>query len=397
MAEVVELGSVSNIVDCEHKTIPAAQPGEEYAYSIGTRDIKGGRILFGSAKRVSRDAYSEWTKRAKPKSGDLILAREAPVGEVGLLDGKLATCLAQRTVLIQLDEAKVVPRFIHYQLLAPSAQRWIAEHCEGSTVVHLNVADVRRIPIELRPIPEQLSIAEVLGGLDELVDANLRLANNLNDLARALGSRLLSELEPDQIGTLADVASVTRGYSYKSSELVEGGGWLVGLKNVGRHGVFRSDGFKPLTAAVKPHHLVENGDLLVAHTDLTQAREVIGRPIRVRRGNRIGPLVASLDLAVVRPFQGVSTDFLQSVLQSDEFLEHALGYCNGTTVLHMSSLALPSFGVPILSQTQMARFEMLAPLRQAADEAFGVADSLERTRDELLPLLMSGAIRVRAA
>lgn len=394
MTRLVELGAVAQVVDCEHRTAPKAAVGVEYGYSIGTRDVKGGRIDYAAAKRVDADTFDSWTRRAVPGAGDLILAREAPVGEVGYIDGSRPVCLGQRTVMIRLDESRAHPRYIHYQLLAPQAQEWMAAHCEGSTVVHLNVSDVRRIPLELPPLDEQRRIANVLALLDDLIATNELLGQNLNALASAQGQRLLSLLGDNMSAAIEDIASITKGYSYKSAELTEGNGWLVGLKNVGRRGEFRAEGFKPLNAVVKPAQVVENGDLVVAHTDLTQAREVIGRPVRVRRGNRSGTLVASLDLAIVRPNEDVSAEYLQAVLESPAFREHALGYCNGTTVLHMGSQALPSFPVHVPSSEEMQLFDELAPLRAAADDAYEAADDLRRVRDELLPLLVSGKVGV---
>ncbi|WP_168915959.1 restriction endonuclease subunit S [Microcella flavibacter] len=283
------------------------------------------------------------------------------------------------------------PMFMLYLFSVVGLSSWAA----GSALPYLRQGDLVKIPVDLPSLDEQRRIAEVLGALDDLIDTNERLGLRLTEAASAIGQRLLLEISSGVPRSVEDIATITKGYSYKSAELVEGDGWLVGLKNVGRHGVFRPDGFKPLSAKVKPAHVVVNGDLVVAQTDLTQAREVIGRPVRVRRGKREGLLVASLDLAIVRPSEGVSGQFIQSVLESVDFRDHVLGFCNGTTVLHMGARAIPSFPVVLPGAELMARFEALLPLRDAADEAFETAESLRKTRDELLPLLMSGAVRVR--
>lgn len=329
------------------------------------------------------------TKWAEP--GDVLFCvRGSTTGRMNVADQKYV--IGRGIAAIRSRNAGLTP-FVH------QAVQWklsaLLSLTTGSTFPNLSRESIAGLTLPNPPVEDQRRIAEVLGALDDLIDTNERLGRRLTDLAGAKGQSLLAALDDGTSATIDDVASIAKGYSYKSAELTEGTGWLVGLKNVGRRGEFRADGFKPLNAAVKPSQVVENGDLVVAHTDLTQAREVIGRPVRVRRGNRSGTLVASLDLVVVRPNADVSVEYLQAVLESPAFREHALGYCNGTTVLHMNSRAVPSFPVAVPSVDQMRTFDELTPLRAAADDAFEAADQLRRTRDELLPLLMSGKVRVR--
>ena len=93
---VVKLMSVTKaIVDCEHKTAPIETSGIP---SIRTSNIRNGRLDFQSANKVSEETYQEWTKRLEPRPGDLILSREAPVGEVGIVPKGVKVCLGQRTV-----------------------------------------------------------------------------------------------------------------------------------------------------------------------------------------------------------------------------------------------------------------------------------------------------------
>src|SRR5690606_16903207 len=114
MGEHLTLADVClQITDCEHKTAPAAPRGTEYGYSVGTPCIKNGRLLLDAAKRVDRATYEKWTARAVPQKDDIILTREAPVGESALLDGNSRVCLGQRTVLLRPDPLKIDPRFLH--------------------------------------------------------------------------------------------------------------------------------------------------------------------------------------------------------------------------------------------------------------------------------------------
>ena len=86
------------IVDCEHKTAPT----QEHGYpSIRTPNVGKGKLILEEVNRVSEETYTAWTRRAIPLPGDLILAREAPAGNVAVIPDGVKVCLGQRTVLIR--------------------------------------------------------------------------------------------------------------------------------------------------------------------------------------------------------------------------------------------------------------------------------------------------------
>lgn len=86
------------IVDCEHKTAPTRDEGIPM---IRTSNIGKGKLLLDRVYRVSDKTYAQWTRRARPLKGDLILAREAPAGNIAVITEDLPVCLGQRTVLIR--------------------------------------------------------------------------------------------------------------------------------------------------------------------------------------------------------------------------------------------------------------------------------------------------------
>ncbi|GAA3804046.1 restriction endonuclease subunit S [Nocardioides panacisoli] len=168
------LGDIAKVIDCEHRTAPKTEE-VPYGFSVGTSAVRHGRIDLARAKPISKETYVSWTRRATPGVGDLIFSREAPMGEVGMVPGDVRVCLGQRTVLMRLDHQKVDHRFLLYALMSPHSQTWIKENSAGSTVLHLNVADVRRIPIHYLPsLDDQRRIVEILEDHLSRLDAAAR-------------------------------------------------------------------------------------------------------------------------------------------------------------------------------------------------------------------------------
>lgn len=181
----MELNELSElIVDCEHKTAPTQDTGYP---SIRTPNIGRGYFVLDGVNRVSEETYKLWTRRAIPQPGDIIMAREAPVGNAALIPDGLKPCLGQRTLLIRPDKSKIFPSFLNYLLNGPDIQGIIHAKTNGATVPHLNMKDVRSLPIpELPSFAEQRRIAGILSAYDELIENNQRRIRILEDVARSL-------------------------------------------------------------------------------------------------------------------------------------------------------------------------------------------------------------------
>lgn len=148
------------IVDCEHKTAPIQETGIP---SIRTPNIGKGYLIFDNLNRVSEETYELWTKRAKPKAGDLILAREAPAGNVAVIPEEQRVCLGQRTVLIRPNRETINSEYLVFLLLHPVIQSRLLAHSTGATVQHVNMKDIRNLPIsDLPPIHSQRACVQQL-------------------------------------------------------------------------------------------------------------------------------------------------------------------------------------------------------------------------------------------
>jgi type I restriction enzyme S subunit len=195
---VTILGDIAQVIDCEHRTAPRTDEAP-HGFSIGTRAVRHGRISIAAAKPVSKETYLSWTRRATPAPGDLIFSREAPMGEVGAVPRDTPVCLGQRTVLLRLNADRVEQHFLLYLLMSPESQAWIESNSAGSTVLHINVADVRKIPIPMLPsLEEQRRIVDLLEDhLSRLDAASNYLAAGKRRLDLMVSSVLL-DLIPDQ-------------------------------------------------------------------------------------------------------------------------------------------------------------------------------------------------------
>ncbi len=244
------------------------------------------------------------------------------------------------------------------------------------------------------PLEEQRAIAVTLGAFDEKIESDRRIANKIHELFGLLFRRAVSVAEVEW-RSLSEIASVTKGVSYKSADLQPSRTSLVTLKSFDRAGGYKPEGLKPYVGPYKPGQVVEPGELVVAHTDLTQGAEVVGRAVRVPADGSADVLVASLDLAIVRPVEGISNEYLLGVLTDEAFRQHCRDRTSGTTVLHLAGDAVLNYKAPLISAEARAEFASLVrPLQSRVDSIEREIVALTALRDALLPELLSGRIHV---
>ena len=240
------------IVDCEHKTAPTQAEGFP---SIRTPNIGKGYFLLDGVNRVSEETYLNWTRRATPKFGDLIMAREAPVGHVAMVSHGLKPCLGQRTLLIRPNQTKVSSRFLTYLLVGDEVQGVIHGMTNGATVPHLNMKDVRSLQLPTLPtLPTQHKIASILSAYDDLIENNSRRIAILESMAQAIYREWFVEFRfpghenvklvdsplgmiPDGwVSTVGDFGKVTTGKTPTKTRPENFGGEIPFVKTPDMHG-----------------------------------------------------------------------------------------------------------------------------------------------------------------
>jgi type I restriction enzyme S subunit len=371
LADVCEL-----IVDCEHKTAPVQAEGYP---SIRTPNIGRGRLILDGVNRVSTETYHEWTRRAVPRPGDLILAREAPAGNVAMIPPGLDVCLGQRTVLLRPDRARVDPAFLLYRLLADDVQSVIQSLSTGATVGHFNVADVRRLAIPNLPTLEvQRRIGTTLADYDRLIENNRRRIEIGAEIAHSMYREWFVDMRFPGHATGKDAAqsadSVPRGWvacSLGDVMTLEYGRALPSpLRRPGPSPVFGSSG-------VVGYH----------STPL-----VTGPAVIVGRKGNVGAVYWSLpDFypidTVFWAKSDLPSEFIYYLLRSQQFQS------SDTAVPGLSRAYAHSIPVVLPTSDLIERFiELVAPSMRLADSLKRQTALAIKLRDWLLPHLLSGEV-----
>jgi type I restriction enzyme S subunit len=389
------------IVDCEHKTAPTQETGHPL---IRTPNIGKGFFILEGVRRVSEETYRLWSRRAIPQPGDLIMAREAPVGNVAIIPDGLNPCLGQRTLLIRPDRSTVEPCFLNYLLNGPYIQGLIHAMTNGATVPHLNMKDVRSLPLpELPPLPIQRRIAGILSAYDELIENSQRRIKILEAMARALyrewfvnfrfpghesvplvPSRLGEIPEGWEVIKLGDVAEDIRRNVPKG--LLDDPAPFVGLEHIPRRSL-ALDAWESTTELGSNKLEFKKGEVLFGKI----------RPYFHKVSVAPFDGLCSADTIVIRSRRTEHYAMLVSCVSSDDFVALATATSNGSKMPRANWNVLAEHQITIPPSTVARQFSaVIEPAIAQMQTLVFQIQNLRRTRDLLLPRLLSGQIDVEA-
>ena len=390
------------IVDCEHKTAPTQEAGYP---SIRTPNIGRGRLLLDGVNRVSEDTYQEWSKRAIPQADDLILAREAPIGNVAIVPKNLKVCLGQRTVLIRPNKKKVCPMFLVYFMLGDETQGKLLGPSTGATVSHLNMRDIRNLEIpELPSLPTQHKIADVLSAYDDLIEINRQRIALLERAGREIYREWFVRLRfPGHERTkivdgvpetwkrvhLSRLVSTQYGYTASANEEPVGPKFLRGT-DINKHSYvdWSTVPYCPEDGLDFEKYALKRGDLLVIRMADPGKVAIIEKQIRAIFASYLVRLSVQKD-AMIDPL------YLFYVLAGAEYQGFMQAASAGSTRKSASAKLLTNFNVLRPPETIQTRFvDQIRPMREMIGTLLDQNSRAGMARDLLLPRLMSGQLIV---
>ncbi|MGY2252691.1 restriction endonuclease subunit S [Pseudomonas reactans] len=170
-----------SIVDCVNRTAPTVDYVTDYKM-IRTTNVRNYKVSLDSVRYVEKAVFDDWNRRLLPQKGDVILTREAPAGEAGILDSDDQVFLGQRLMLYRVSQQRATPEYLLYSFMGEGMQQQFKKQSSGSTVKHLSVPDCRSWDLMLPPVELQKKFTEIALMNWSLRQQALAHSNRLEDL-----------------------------------------------------------------------------------------------------------------------------------------------------------------------------------------------------------------------
>lgn len=411
ISTAVRIGDLGRVVT--GRTPPSAEPAHfkgDIPF-LTPSDMDGENRSVTTERAVSTEWDTQQVRISLPPKAVCVVCIGATIGKVSMT--KTRSQSNQQINSIIVDEARFDPFFVYYRLRLMRDE--LRQKAAGAATPIINKSVFSDLKIDVPSLDVQRRIASILGAYDDLIEVNRRRIALLEEMARRLFeewfvhfrfpghedvvSRCHSSAPVDwHNGTVDDGLRFIRGCSYRSVELSDSGGLpFVNLKCVKRDGGFRRDGLKRYTGSYRAEQALKQGDVVMAVTDMTQERRIVGQAALIPRLDE--PLaVLSMDLVKVESKARTRLPFLYFWLRFSGFSKIAAQHANGANVLHLSPKAM--VGLPMVIppiDIQEAFCQVVEPVMAHADLLAAIEARLAASRDLLLPRLISGELSVSAA
>ncbi len=144
------------IIDCLHSTPKFTESGD---LCIDTTCIEPFKILYTSARKITKESFIERTSRMSPEKGDILFSREGTIGTAVLYNGEFPICLGQRMMMFRFA-SYVSSKYAELYMGSFYFKQLYSPFISGTSAQHVNIGDIRPLEFLLPPTEEQKEIVK---------------------------------------------------------------------------------------------------------------------------------------------------------------------------------------------------------------------------------------------
>jgi type I restriction enzyme S subunit len=132
---------------------------DEGPFLLTANDIGDGEIMYSTARRTTLTAYqNELTDKSRPRTGDILVTKDGTLGRVAVANGT-QVCINQSVALLRVDDSVALIDFVQNALRASSYQDRMVFEAGGTTIKHIYISRLAKMPFAFPSRREQEVIA----------------------------------------------------------------------------------------------------------------------------------------------------------------------------------------------------------------------------------------------
>jgi type I restriction enzyme S subunit len=356
-------------------------------------NVSQGCILWDISKRWPA---SDWKtlEKFQLRPGDVVVAMDRPWIPAGLKwafirkdDPK--ALLVQRCARLRAGNGSLDQDFLRFVIGGPGFENYVKPITTGVNVPHISGQQILDFEFRVPPLPVQRRIAGILSAYDELLENNRRRIRLLEAMTRALyrewfvrpcqAGKLPKGYEAKMLGDLAEEVRRTVQPNEIEPETP-----YFGLEHLPRRSIALTE-WGTANEVQSTKHAFKKGEILFGKI----------RPYFHKVG--VAPLdgVSSSDAIVIRPKSPEHFAVVLGCVSSDHFVAHATQTSQGTKMPRANWDVLTKYPVALPPKPQLQQFSRCVEdiVAQLHNLIFKTRN-LRRTRDLLLPRLLSGQVEL---
>jgi type I restriction enzyme S subunit len=327
------------------------------------------------------------------KCNDLLFARqslvEAGAGKVSIYLGNKDTVFESHLIRCRIDNKQAEPLFIYYLFKSPIGRLTMSTIVTQTAAAGIKGSDLKGLSFIIPPLPEQQAIAEVLSSLDDKIDLLHRNNKTLEEMAETLFRHWFVEGVKENWVTyrLDDISEhIKKTINPQKTEVTHFNHYSLPAFDNGK-----KPEYVDALSVLSNKYLVQTNDILISKLNPRTPRVWM-------IGKNQEESVCSTEFQVYRAKENEYKNIIYCFLKTQYVCDVLSGAASGTSGSHQR-----------VNPEDISSLEIALPLNEAIIQKFhSITESifikvennlknisvLEKTRDTLLPKLMSGQVRV---
>jgi type I restriction enzyme S subunit len=349
---------------------------------------------------ITEERFNEIDSQfGSPKENDILLTSVGTIGIPYIVKENEKFYFKDGNLTWFKNYKKIHPLFLYHWLLSSIGIESLKQITIGSTQSALTISGLRNIPILLPSIEEQKSIAQILTAFDEKIELLQAQNKTLEVTAQTIfvewfGKYSIDEELPEgwNVEKLGNEFDITIGRTPPRieqewfSDTPTGKKW-ISIKDIGNSGTYIFNTSEYLTdEAIKKFNI----PIIPENTTILSFKMTVGKLTITTEDMLSNEAIAHLKLKVDT---ALSTEFIYLYLQNLDF--NALG-STSSIVTAINSTMIKAIEVIIPKKDILIKFDdAIKPLFNKIKLNTEQINSLTQTRDELMPRLVCGEVRVK--
>lgn len=330
---------------------------------------------------------------------------------------------SQDIALIKCKPDLIDPSFCYYLVSSSSVRKQLGAAAQQTKIRHTSPDKIKDVIVDIPSLGEQIIIGHILDTITTVIDNARTIIDGLDGMARQLFDYWFVQFDfPDINGKpykssggemvwnedlkreiplgwerqrLGNLIKYNRGVSYTGKDISAFGIPIISLASIDRSGRYIPEGIKYYNQEYAEAKVLKPFDLVMANTDMTQERAVMGKIIFV-------PDIFDGDILSTHHITQIHIDedlksYLMMTTQTDWFHNYIKGFSSGTNVLGLDMIGFEDYMLLIPKKDILLKFNgYIIGIYKEIYNVYKKCFELSSLRDFLLPMLLNGQVTVGA-